>query len=127
MPKMALADTLLEWDSLLSALSQPEMLDQPHLNQMREELMGRLQSLRTQVAEQASLEARRQALTQQLRITRSQGQDLVIKVRSAVRAQLGHRNEGLVQYRIRPVRRHSRAAREEVGIAALADPTAKNG
>ncbi len=127
MPKMSLADTLLEWDSLLSALNQPEMLAQPHLNRLRDELAALVQSLRAQVAEHASLEARRQALSQQLRITRSKGQDLVIKVRSAVKAQLGHRNEGLVQYRIRPVRRLSRAAREEIGIAATpAAPPAKN-
>jgi len=66
---------------------------------------------------------RRRAVTQQLRIARSEGQDLVVRVRSALRSHLGHRNEGLVRYRIRPIRRRSRALREEVGIAALPDKT----
>lgn len=122
MPKTALADTLMEWDSMLAALDQPEIASQPHMRQLREELQAMIETTRTMVDEQASLEARRRALTQRLRITRGHGQDLMVKIRSAVRAQLGHRNEGLVRFRVRPVRRRSRAAvREEIGIATTAD------
>jgi hypothetical protein len=39
-----------------------------------------------------------------------------------IRAQLGHRNEGLVRYRIRPIRRRSRAVDEETGIVTFARP-----
>jgi predicted nucleic acid-binding Zn-ribbon protein len=120
MPKTALADTLMEWDSLLTALDQSEILAQPHIQELRDELSAMLKSVRALTMEQSSLQARRQAVTQQLRIARSQGKDLVVKVRSAVRSVLGHRNEGLVRYRIRPVRRRSRAVREEVGIVTLA-------
>lgn len=122
MPKTALADTLMEWDSLLAALDQPEVRAQPHIRELRDELATLLQSVRALNMEQLSLQARRQAVTQQLRITRSQGQDLVVKVRSAVRSLLGHRNERLVRYRIRPVRRRSRAMREELGIFTLGSP-----
>lgn len=122
MPKTALADTLMEWDSMLAALDQPEVAGQPHLRQLREELQSLIDATRAMANEQTSLEARRRALTQQLRITRGHGQDLMVKIRSAVRAQLGHRNEGLVRFRVRPVRRRSRAAiREEIGIATTAD------
>ena len=123
MPKTALADTLMEWDSMLAALDQPEIASQPHMRQLREELQAMIDTTRAMADEQASLEGRRRALTQQLRITRGHGQDLIVKIRSAVRAQLGHRNEGLVRFRVRPVRRRSRAtAREEIGIATPADP-----
>lgn len=121
MPKTALADTLVEWDSLLTALDQPEILAQPHIQELRAELSAVLQSVRALAMEQSALQARRQVVTQQLRINRSKGHDLVIKVRSAVRS-LGHRNEGLVRYRIRPVRRRSRAVREGTGIVTAGGP-----
>ena len=122
MPKTAFADTLLEWDSLLAAMDEPEILNQPHMRQLRDQLEAMIQDTRALAAEQASLEARRQAVTQQLRITRSKGQDLVVQVRSAVRSHFGHRFEGLVRFRIRPVRRRSRATREETGISVTASP-----
>ncbi len=86
MPKTALADTLVEWDSLLTALDQPEILAQPHIQELRAELSAVLQSVRALAMEQSALQARRQVVTQQLRINRSKGHDLVIKVRSAVRS-----------------------------------------
>jgi hypothetical protein len=112
----------LEWDSLLTAMDEPEILNQPHMRQLRDQLAAMIQDTRALAAEQAALEARRQAVTQQLRITRSKGQDLVVQVRSAIRSHFGHRFEGLVRFRIRPVRRRSRATREEIGIAATASP-----
>ncbi len=122
MPKTALADTLMEWDSMLAALDQPDIASQPHMRQLREELRAMIDTTRAMADEQLSLEGRRRALTQKLRITRGHGQDLIVKIRSAVRAQLGHRNEGLVRFRVRPVRRRSRAAvREEIGITTTAD------
>ena len=122
MPKTALADTLMEWDLMLAALDQPEIAGQPHMRELRDELQAMIAATREMADEQSSLEARRRAITQQLRITRGHGQDLMVRIRSAVRAQLGHRNEGLVRFRVRPVRRRSRAAvREEIGIATTAD------
>jgi hypothetical protein len=122
MPKTAFADTLLEWDSLLAAMDEPEILNQPHMRQLRDQLEVMIQNTRALAAEQAALEGRRQAVTQQLRITRRKGQDLVVRVRSAIRSHFGHRFEGLVRFRIRPVRRRSRATREEIGIAETGSP-----
>lgn len=121
MPKTSLADMLLEWDSLFTGVDRPDILSLPYMKELRDALSTHIDFTKGLVAEQESLEARRQAVTQQLRIARSEGQDLVVRVRSALRAHLGHRNEGLVRYRIRPVRRRSRAAREEIGIAAIPD------
>ena len=123
MPKTSLADMLLEWDSIFAGVDRPDILSLPFMKDLRDALEAHIDFTKGLVAEQESLEGRRQAVTQQLRIARSEGQDLVVRVKAALRSHLGHRNEGLVRYRIRPIRRRSRAVREEVGIAALPDKT----
>lgn len=120
MPKTALADTLEEWDALLASMDNPEILAIPQMKEMRDALEAMIGAVKALSAEQDSLQARRQAVTQHLRITRGHGQDLVIKVRASLKGHFGHRFEGLVRYRIRPVRRRSRATREEVGITPAA-------
>ena len=120
MPKTALADTLDEWDSLLAAMDNPEILEIPHMRELRDALEIMIQTTKALAGEQTALQAQRQAVTQQLRITRGHGQDLVIKVRAAIRGHFGHRFEWLSLYRIRPLRRRSRAAREELGISPAA-------
>ncbi|HEX9941111.1 MAG TPA: hypothetical protein VGG03_03780 [Thermoanaerobaculia bacterium] len=122
MPKEALADTLDEGETLLAALDGEEALNLPHLRELRDQLASMVAAIKELAAEQADLQARRQAVTQQLRITRRQGRDLVIKVRAAIRGQLGHRNELLVRYRMRPIRRRSRAKDEAVGVAVFPRP-----
>ena len=120
MPKIALAETLKEGDSLVAALDEGGPLDLPHLRELRDDLASLLGAIRELAAEQADLKARGQAVTQQLRITRRKGQDLVIKARAAIRGTLGHNNEFLVRFNIRPARR--RARREETGIAVFPRP-----
>jgi hypothetical protein len=112
MPKDALADVILDLDQLLGAVDSHEALDDPYLRRLRDELEAALLEIKALHAEQASLAARRQEVTQRLRITRGQGQDTAIRLRSALRAHFGHRFEGLVRFRIRPVRRRSRAIPE---------------
>ena len=112
MPKISLADLLTEWDSLYAGVDRPEVLSLPYMQELRDELAAHITFTKGLAREQESLEGRRRAVTQQLRIAKSEGQDLVVRVRSALRAHLGHRNEGLVRYHIRPVRRRSRAIRE---------------
>lgn len=120
MPKTALADTLDEWESLLAALDNPEILAIPQMRALRDALELMIRNTKALSAEQTALQARRQAVTQELRITRGNGQDLVIQVKAALRSHFGHRFEGLSRYHIRPIRRRSRAVREEVGITPAA-------
>ena len=122
MPKVSIADTRDEWDSLYSALGEGEALNDPVLRGLREQLGAVIMALKLLAADQQDLQARKQAVTQQMRITRKNGGDLVIKIRSAIRSRLGHRNEGLVRYRIRPTRRRTRKVEEEAGIAVYPRP-----
>ncbi|HEX9941022.1 MAG TPA: hypothetical protein VGG03_03320 [Thermoanaerobaculia bacterium] len=127
MSKIALADTLDEWDSLLTALDSDEELKKPHLLELRDEFAAKIQMTKFLAHEQQALAGRRQAVTQQLRITRSQGQDLAVKVRGALKVHFGHRWEGLVRFRIRPIRRRSRRVSEESGIAQFPVPEVQTG
>ena len=114
MSKVALADELAEWDAILSGLSDIEALDKPDLQELAAKLTAMSRAVRELRGEQAALEARRQAITQQLRITRRLGQDLTIKIKAAVKGALGHRSELLTRFGIKPTR--FRGSREETGI-----------
>ncbi len=122
MPKTALADMLLEQDSLHAAIDRPEILALPYMQELRDELDAMIKVTKTLAHEQASLEARRQAVTQELRIAKGQSRDLMVRVRAAIRSHLGHRNEGLVRYRIRPIRRRSRSVPEGAGLSPMTVP-----
>jgi hypothetical protein len=122
MPKTALADMLLEQDSLHAAIDRPEILALPYMQELRDELGAMIKVTKTLAHEQASLEARRQAVTQELRIAKTKSRDLMVRVRAAIRSHLGHRNEGLVRYRIRPIRRRSRSLPEGSGLPATTVP-----
>lgn len=121
MPKGSLADLFGELETLVSGMDD-WLADIPQMRPLRDEVAAMLQGTRALAAEQNSLTARRQAVTQQLRIRKGEGRDLIIKARAALRSYYGHRNEGLVRFHIRPVRRRSRAIPEGVGIAMPAVP-----
>jgi hypothetical protein len=122
MPKESLADTREEWDSLYSALGENEALNDPYLRNLREQLGAVILALGILAADQKDLQARRQAVTQQMRITRKKGADLVVQIRSAIRSRIGHRSEMLTRYRIRPTRRRTRRVEEEAGISVYPRP-----
>jgi hypothetical protein len=123
MPKDALAVLLDDGDSLLAGLdSRLEELDDPYLRELRDMLAFMLRATKTLAAEQAELRARRQAVTQQLRITKGELRDMVVKIRNTVKGRMGHRDEGLVLYRVRPTRRRSRAVKEEDSLISFIRP-----
>jgi chromosome segregation ATPase len=120
MSKVALADELAEWDGILAGLADIEALDKPDLQELAGKLTALVRAVRELSAEQAALEARRRSITQQLRVTRRLGRELAIKVKAAVKGVLGHRNELLSRFRVKPIR--SRRKQEEVGIAQYPRP-----
>ena len=110
MPKVALADTLREWDSLLAAVEslEEEMPALPrHVEQLREiaEEVRRIAALRRKLA------AELQVATQELRERRQEGAYAVCSIRSLLKAHFGPRSVGLVLFgiRLRRPRRHRTA------------------
>lgn len=81
MPKEALATTLHELSSLLAGMHENEALNVPHLQELRGQLAASIEAIKSLAAEQAWLQGRRQAVTQQLRITRRKTQDIVVAAR----------------------------------------------
>ncbi|HEX9944517.1 MAG TPA: hypothetical protein VGG03_21100 [Thermoanaerobaculia bacterium] len=122
MMKVSLAKEMAEWDGLIAAVGREEELQQPHLQELRDELEKIRQMTRTLMIEQQDLEGRRRAVTQQLRLTRGRGQDIAIRLKGAIKGQFGHRYEGLGVFHIRPIRKRSRRVPEEVGISHFPVP-----
>ena len=103
MPKVALADTLVDWDSLIAAARRrvekyPEIA--PVLEAL-ETLRDRSKDLR---AECQSLQARRQVATQELRQAREDGEESARRLRSILKSALGTQSEALVEFNVRPRR-----------------------
>ncbi len=103
MPKVALADTLVDWDSLIAA-ARRRVAKHPEITPVLEELervRDRSKALR---AERQSLQARRQAATQELQQAREEGKDFAIRLRAILKSVLGTQNEALVEFNVRPRR-----------------------
>jgi seryl-tRNA synthetase len=101
-PKVSLADTFDDWESLLRAAAPygDQKGLQVYLDQLAE-LDRRLHEIE---ARRAELQALRQEATQQLEEVRKAGKDVAIQIRTTLKGILGPRNEGLVKFRIRPRR-----------------------
>jgi hypothetical protein len=113
MPKEARAELFGDWETLLGGVDD-WLADIPSLRPLRDEMAAMIRDTKALADEQSSLKARAQAVTQRLQIMQGRGKDLAIQVRAAVRAHLGHRDEGLVRFNIRPIRRRSRSISGEV-------------
>lgn len=127
MRKVALADTLWEWDSLLVKMDNHPELQTPQFRELRDALAATAEMTRRLIEEQANLEGRRRAVTQQLGITRGEGQDLVIKIQAAIKSRFGHRWVGLSLFRIRPIRGRSESLSQVFGDGQLPVPDIRNG
>jgi len=124
MPKVALADTLREWESLLAA-SDENGAGVPALAQPVEDLRATLERTRALANLKVKLQADLQKATQDLIASRAQGRQLTIRIRSLIKAAFGLSWEGLVQFGIHPRRgRPPSAANRGTHIAPLLDPGA---
>lgn len=119
MPKVALADTILEWEQIISAVNT-RGLDLQHLMEQKERLEAYVAEAKALAVEQDALRARRQQVTKALRIAKRDGRDLASQIRAAVRGVYGIRSEILVNFKMRPVRRRSRSLVEEADPPAVA-------
>jgi hypothetical protein len=127
MRKVALAYTLQEWDSLIAEMDKHPELQTPQFREMRDALAVTAEMTRILAIEQQNLEGRRQVVTKQLQGTKGEGQDLVIKIRAALKSRFGHRWAGLALFRIRPIRGRSRTVADEFGGTPLPVADIRNG
>ncbi len=119
MRKVALADTLKEWDSILAHMDERPELQTPHFRELRDALAATAEMTRLLAQKQESLAGLRQAVTQQLRITRSEGQDQAIKIQAAVKSCFGHRWAGLSLFNVKPTRGRSVSLSQVFGDGQL--------
>jgi hypothetical protein len=119
MPKVALADTLWEWESLLAAATEKgEGI--PGLEGQLVELRAALEQARALDVFRQRLQADRQQATADLAALRVGGQDLASRIRGRLVAKFGTHSEGLVQFgiRLRRGRRPGAASRKASPPAA---------
>jgi hypothetical protein len=103
MPKVALADTFHNWESLLRAAD--ELRDQKGMHVHLDKLQDAYERLRELDAFRESLKAQRQQATQEMREVKEAGKVAAVEVRSLLIAIFGHGNERLVQFNMSPRRK----------------------
>jgi prophage DNA circulation protein len=122
------ADVVLDWENILAACR-----DNPEMMTAAESLRTILERLLTTVRE---LNARKEAATglkQQLRqelvAVLQEGREIARRLRGAAKAQLGTRNERLVQFKTRPIRdrkgRRSKSKSPKVPVTPVTPVTAE--
>lgn len=102
MPKVSLADTFDDWESLLRAAAPHG--DKKGLQVYLDELEELHRRLREIEARRAELQALRQQATQELEEVRDAGKLAAMRIRTYLKGIFGPRSESLVQFRIRPRR-----------------------
>lgn len=100
MPKIALADELQEWESLLTA-AEPYTEDFPELRERLAGLRVTLDRLRGLDDLKARLAAERQRATQELDEGREQGKEQVRQIRNFFKSSLGTKTKELTRFGIR--------------------------
>ncbi|HEX7184017.1 MAG TPA: hypothetical protein VF756_19455 [Thermoanaerobaculia bacterium] len=121
MPKIALADTLREWESLLTG-AKPYADASPLLKEFLAGLEASLDRTRGLDHLRTRLAAESQRATQQLREERENGQEKARQIRSLLRGGLGSTNKELVRFGMRPARGPKGAKMREPLFAKPADP-----
>ncbi|HZF13846.1 MAG TPA: hypothetical protein VFE33_34060 [Thermoanaerobaculia bacterium] len=109
MPKVALADTLFDWESLLVAATE-KGAGVPGLEVHLAKLRAAIAQGRELDALRQRLQAERQKATQDLAATRLDGDDLAIRIRELLVATFGPRAEELKQFGVQPLGRRRRSA-----------------
>jgi hypothetical protein len=103
MKKVALADSLREWDMIIAQMDRHPELQTPQFRELRDALAATAEMTRLLADRQKSLAGLRVAVTRQLGITRGEGQDLVIKIQAALKSCFGHRWLGLKLFGASPI------------------------
>lgn len=102
MPKVALADTLVDWDLLIRS-ARKKANGQPELAAILDQLEEKLDRVRALDVERLALQAKLLQATQDLRTAREEGKGLAMRARDHLKGMMGM-HEGLLEFRIRPRR-----------------------
>jgi len=120
MPKVALADTLFEWESLLAAAAE-QGAGVPEVEKHLAMLQAALEQTRKLDALRQSLQAQSLKATQDLAAARREGDDLTLRLRGLLIAVFGPKWEGLTQFGMRPRRPYGRRAKSRKASALSGD------
>jgi CHASE3 domain sensor protein len=101
MPKVALADSLMDWESLIANASVHEG-DDPTLAKNLEALRAVLEHAKETAAYQLHLKAERQVATQALAQDKAQGKHLAMQVRHSLRAIYTAKGPRLAAFGMKP-------------------------
>ena len=106
------ADVVDDWEGLLTAArNHPEQLPDIARHVAALELvLGQTKAMK---AKQGEHTADRQLATQELRILVARGRELAIRLRGAVKAEIGTKSERLVEFKMKPSRKRRKAKTEE--------------
>ena len=105
------ADVMADWEELLEAVkSNPDL--QPLVDAERQSLGQSLAEAQGFKARQNELQGLRQEVTQKLKEAVAKGRDTVTAIRSVLRGKVGPKSERLVHFKIAPLRKRPRKAKE---------------
>ena len=112
MRKVALAATLLAWAKLILT-GRRRVSEAPEIGPLLDALEERLARANALDAERLRLQAEQQRVTRELRETRAEGDELMVRVRSALKGTFGRQSPRLYEFDMRPhPRRYRRAAKK---------------
>ena len=101
------ADIVDDWEALLTAIrgNAEKLPDIERHSSALELVLGQTKAMKAQRDAHA---ASRQVATQELRKLVTQGRELAIRLRGAVRANIGPKSEQLVEFNMKPIRKRPR-------------------
>lgn len=115
--KSSQPEVIRHTEKLLDAIESNSAL-LPGLSTLASPLAETLTEIKVLSSRQEALKADRQKTTQDLRVAFDRARDLSIRVRAAVKSQLGPRTEKLVEFQVAPLRRRARSTRKSPKLAA---------
>jgi uncharacterized protein YfdQ (DUF2303 family) len=121
MPKVALADSLTDWNNLIVNASRHEA-DDPELAKYLEALRGVLAKTLETAAIQQKLDAERQVTTRMLSTSKEEGKELAMRVRLRLKAMYGPTSPSLHGFGIRPRPHGKRAPQTKIQLPLHSAP-----
>lgn len=114
MRKVALAMTLVAWAKLVFS-GRTRVSEAPNIGPLLDALEECLTRAKALDAERLRLQAEQQRITRELRETREKGDELMVRIRSALKAVFGRQSPQLHEFDMRPhpQRYRRRAAKKQ--------------